>query len=222
MKIVEIFKSIQGEGTRAGIPTTFIRLFGCNLNCDWCDTKFSQYYSSAFTMSKKEIVKKIKSYDTRNLCITGGEPLLQVKELLELLELIYINSNVEDVVIETNGSISINELCIYRKSIHKRISIAMDYKLESSGMSTYMDINNFSLLEKFDEIKFIVANHSDFTQAKLIIERYYEKGVIVFSPVIDRYSPEHLAEDLLKYDNNNCRLSLQLHKYIWPNSVRGR
>lgn len=223
MKIIEIFKSIQGEGTRSGLITTFVRFYGCNLNCSWCDTKYSFDENQVVEMSEKEIIGQINKFKSKNLCVTGGEPLILNEKLYSFLDSVFVKTDVNDVAIETNGSVSVKELCSYRKKLPQKISIIMDYKLESSGVSEYMQKENFLYLSDTDEIKFVVASKNDFIQAKEVITDNYRKGIILFSPVINLYSPAKLAEDLLSYKKNyDFRYSLQMHKFIWPKENKGR
>ena len=222
MKIIEIFKSIQGEGTRSGITTSFIRFYGCNLNCSWCDTKYSNDETQAYEVWPAEIVEQIILHGATHLCITGGEPLLLENELLDLIDLVLKENIIDDIVIETNGSLSIAEVCKFRKDKSQKISIVIDCKLNSSQMTPQMDVDNFSLLNDTDEIKFVVASKSDFLQAKEIIKKYYKKGVLLFSPVINLFSPAQLADEVLSYKDYPCKLNLQIHKYIWPSEIRGK
>lgn len=222
MRIIEIFKSIQGEGTRSGVVTSFIRVYGCNLKCLWCDTRYSNDETQAHEVFLEEIIEQIGLHGTTHLCITGGEPLLLGNKLFDLLDLILTKSAIEDIVIETNGSINISEICQFRKNKTQKISIVMDYKLLSSQMTPRMNIDNFSFLNDTDEIKFVVSSKSDFIQAKEVIKKYYRKGIILFSPVINLFSPAQLVDEILSYTDYPCKLSLQIHKYIWPNEIRGK
>ena len=207
IKINEIFYSLQGEGIDAGLPTIFIRLTGCNLRCNYCDTRYA-FYEGKY-MAIDEILESIKKWNSRRVCITGGEPLLQknVYGLIEkLLEKGYETS------VETNGSISIMKLS------KMDVKIKMDIKLPSSGMHDKMLFGNISLLRGDDELKFIIWNRDDYEYAKDIIARYKPRCQIIMQPVWG--SKIKLAEWILK-DELDARYSIQLHKILWGNE-RGR
>lgn len=222
MKLVEVFKSIQGEGTRSGVISSFIRFPGCNLRCHWCDTEYSYDVENAKDYSLKEIVDILNSHQTSHLCITGGEPLLNESSLMSLIEYLEDKTQIKDIVIETNGACDISQLCVFRRKSKKNISIVMDYKLSTSGMTKKMILSNFSLLDEIDEIKMVVGSQEDFFEATEILKKHHKKGQIVFSPVSELFNVQELAELLLECTEFPCRLSLQLHKYIWPEEERGR
>jgi 7-carboxy-7-deazaguanine synthase len=192
------------------------------LNCSWCDTKYSNDETQAYEALPAEIVGQIRLHGTTHLCITGGEPLLSERELFDLLDLILKENIIEDVAIETNGSLNVAEVCQYRKDKSQKISIIIDYKLNSSQMTAQMDEDNFSLLSETDELKFVVASKLDFLQAQEILKKYYKKGIVLFSPVINLFSPAQLAEEILSCNDFSCKLSLQIHKYIWPSEIRSK
>ena len=205
MKVNEIFYSIQGEGKNVGLPTIFIRLSGCNLRCRWCDTKYA--YFEGKEKSVREIIEEIKKWDCKRVCITGGEPLLQ-EEVYNLIdELIKLNYFVS---VETNGSISIEELA------KRDVVIEMDYKLPSSGFSKFMLKENLSFLRKGDELKFIIADRNDYEVAKSIIKNNDIRAEIAMQPVWRKCKKRELAEWILK-DGLDVRFSLQIHKIIWGN-----
>lgn len=206
MKVNEIFLSLQGESLSTGLPTVFIRFTGCNLRCTYCDTTYS--YDEGMEMEINEIIKEIKKYECKRICLTGGEPLLQ-KDLQTLL---YFLKECE-VSIETNGSIDISPFHLYQK--HRFV---MDIKCPSSGMSSYNFIKNIDFLTKKDEIKFVISDYEDFLYSKDIIESFdLEKKVsnIIMSPVHQKLNPQILAEWILKNKLFSVRLGLQLHKVIW-------
>jgi 7-carboxy-7-deazaguanine synthase len=172
MRINEIFLSIQGEGLYSGYPTVFVRLIGCNLRCSYCDTRYA--YLGGTEMTEQEIIDRIKEFGYKRVCITGREPLLN--DLSGLLFLLKDYS----VTIETNGSISLN-----RKIMYEHHSFVMDMKVPSSGCTEHMKYENFSVLDDKDEIKFVIGSLKDYEWSKKIIEKYYKKGSITFSPVFN-------------------------------------
>ena len=211
LKISEIFCSIQGESTYAGLPCIFIRLAGCNLRCDYCDTTYS--YESDITLSTNDIITKVKEYDPVKLVeITGGEPLLQ----LEVYQLISsLHENGYTILLETNGSISLKEIPEYVIKI-------VDVKCPGSGEENSFLIENLEFINKEkDEIKFVLTNNFDYNWAKDFVMKYnlidYE---ILFSPVSDKLNPQDLAKWIIE-DKLTVRMQLQLHKIIWDKDRRG-
>ncbi len=210
IKINEIFKSIQGESTYAGLPCTFVRLAGCNLRCTYCDTNYAYYNGKE--ISDEEIIAKIDEYGVKLVEFTGGEPLLQ-EETPKLIKTLLDKGY--EVLIETNGSICIG-------CLDKRLNIIMDYKTPKSGMSERMRVKNFEFLKKTDQIKFVLMDESDYIWAKDIIvsNNLIEKhDNILISPAFDALSPKSLVNWVLK-DNLQVRVQLQIHKYIWAPDER--
>ena len=203
MKICEHFKSLQGEGIMMGVPTCFIRTVGCNLSCEWCDTKYS--YEGGEEMSIDMIVSLIG--DAKNICITGGEPLLN-PEMPELLKIL-IEKNTY-IVVETNGSIDISVI-----PVSERIIVSMDIKCPSSGMMDKMMFANIPLLKEKDQLKFIIGDMEDLEYASRIVDLYPTKANIIFTPV-GGMNLKPLAEGVLRR-NINARVLPQLHKIIWGN-----
>ncbi|RLF44309.1 MAG: hypothetical protein DRN29_08695 [Thermoplasmata archaeon] len=203
MKINEIFFSIEGEGKNAGLPTIFIRTTGCNLRCNYCDTKYA--YFEGEEMDLKQILKKIKKWNCKRVCITGGEPLLQ-NELPSLINMLIYNKY--KIKIETNGSLDISEIA------KKEVMISVDIKCPSSGMHEKMWMENIFLLRKKDELKFVIGDKRDYEYAKDIIKKYLPKCEIIMQPVWGK--AKGLANWILN-DELNIRLSLQIHKILWGN-----
>lgn len=210
MIICEIFRSLQGESTYAGLPCTFIRASGCNLSCTYCDTKYA--FSEGTELSIDEILEKARSLATPLVEITGGEPLIQDDTPILVEKLLQENYT---VLIETNGSIDISKLpsgCI-------RI---IDIKCPSSGSGSSFLPENFDYLNETDQIKCVISSHSDFEWASDIIKSGKLDRVkeIIFSPNVQLISPANLA-DLILNSNLNIRLGLQMHKFIWGD-LRGK
>ena len=203
MKICEIFRSLQGEGTLIGTPTVFIRTVGCNLECAWCDTPYSK--KAGDEMSIPEILDKVKEYETHFVCVTGGEPLYQeesVKLIDDLLKAGY------HVTVETNGSISLEEL-----PCSMNMMISMDIKCPSSNMHEQMDLTNLELLSPIDQLKFVVANREDMMYAAKILKDQKIECTVIFTPV-GGLALEPVADFVLK-KKLNVRVLPQLHKLIW-------
>ena len=186
-----------------GVPTCFIRTVGCNLSCEWCDTKYS--YEGGEEMSIDMIVSLVG--DAKNICITGGEPLLN-PEMPELLKIL-IEKNTY-IVVETNGSIDISVI-----PVSERIIVSMDIKCPSSGMMDKMMFANIPLLEEKDQLKFIIGDMGDLEYASRIMDLYPTKANIIFTPV-GGMNLKPLAEGVLRR-NINARVLPQLHKIIWGN-----
>jgi 7-carboxy-7-deazaguanine synthase len=210
MKVCEIFASIQGESTYAGMPSVFIRLTGCNLRCKYCDTTYA--YEEGREMSCREIVDTVRNSGIKLVEITGGEPLLQ-SETGALISML-IGENFT-VLIETNGSVDISGL-------DRNAVMIMDVKTPGSGMSETLRAENFEVLKKSDELKFVITGRDDYDWSKKIIEKYdlAERCVILFSPAYGMMQPSELSSWILQ-DQLPVRLNLQLHKYIYHPDQRG-
>lgn len=202
MKINEIFYSVQGEGKQSGTPTVFIRVSGCNLRCTYCDTQYAYYEGTE--MSINNIINEIRKFRCNNICITGGEPLLQcdIKNLILKL----INKKYK-LSIETNGSIDISPI------LKINLLISLDIKCPSSKMHEKMKLENLNLLQKKDQLKFIIKNNQDYEYAKKIVETIKPNLEVFFQPVWG-INPRIIAEWILK-DDLNVKLGLQIHKIIW-------
>lgn len=203
MMINEIFYSIQGEGILIGIPTIFIRTTGCNLRCNWCDTKYA--YEEGEEMTFEEIIAKAKEYPASNICLTGGEPLLQ-EETPALIQ--RLSDEGYFICLETNGSKSVEELpCL------DSLLISLDVKCPSSGMQDKIDMSNIELLGPNDQLKFIIGNKEDYEYAKKVIKEQ-EPNCSVIMTQVGGTELKGLAEWVLK-DGLNVLVLPQLHKLIW-------
>jgi 7-carboxy-7-deazaguanine synthase len=215
LRVIEIFRSIQGESTLAGLPCAFVRLAGCNLRCRWCDTRYAAE-GEGETMSVEEIRRQAGKLSTGLVCVTGGEPLLQehtptlVQQLLE---------DGQHVQVETNGSRHITVL-------PKGASRVMDVKCPASGESGSTLESNFEALGGGDELKFVIATRRDFDWACQMVRRRNLTDLcpVLFSPASlpgdAELTPRKLAEWILSTDLP-VRLQLQLHRILWPNADRG-
>jgi len=198
----EIFCSRQGEGLRTGILTTFIRLAGCNLSCEWCDTK---YASSGKEENLFEIIKQVKKFSAKEVSITGGEPLTQKKGTIQLCKKLIKEGYY--VSLETNGSID-------WEGIPKKVMISMDIKPPSSGMTLF---NNFSLLKKLgknDQVKIVIKDKKDYAYSNEILNKYSPQKLttVILQPMggINAKELWDLAQKDMRF-----RIMLQLHKVVW-------
>lgn len=210
LKVNEIFYSIQGESSFAGLPCVFVRLTYCNLRCTYCDTEYAFYEGK--DMSIDEIIEEVKKYNCNLVEVTGGEPLVQ-KESLELMKKL-CDANFQ-VLLETSGSLPIQD-------VDKRVTIIMDLKTPSSRMMKKNLYSNIDHLKPQDEVKFVIGNREDYEWAKEIISEYKltEKCKILMGVVFGELSNLDLASWILE-DKLPVRFQMQLHKYIWEPEKRG-
>tara|TARA_B100000029_G_scaffold498159_1_gene566617 strand:+ start:123 stop:794 length:672 start_codon:yes stop_codon:yes gene_type:complete len=208
--INEIFYSIQGEGLDSGKPTIFIRLTGCPLRCNYCDTKYA--FKEGQKMSFDEILTIINEYKCKNITITGGEPLAQKNTHKLITQLIKQKYKIS---IETSNAIDIS-------SIHKKVIIILDIKTPGSNESNKNLSNNYKFLKKSDQIKFVICNIQDYEWSKKYIQKYKLNNIcnILFSPSSNEMNPKILADKMLM-DHVDARLQLQIHKFIWGD-IRGK
>ncbi len=211
IKVNEIFYSIQGEGTAAGLPCVFVRLTYCNLRCSYCDTEYAFYEGKDFTI--KEIIDEVKKYNCNLVEITGGEPLVQMDECLDLMK--QLCDEGFNVMIETGGSLTI-------KSIDPRVKIIMDLKCPSSKMEKKNLYENIDYLKKTDEVKFVIGDREDYEWSVNVINKYnlINKCEVLFSVVFGRLEPLQLVNWILE-DKLNVRFQLQMHKFIWHPETKG-
>lgn len=215
--IAEKFLSINGEGRKAGQPAVFIRFKGCNLNCSYCDTQWANAGDCPVqAMSAEDILEYIRSSGINNVTLTGGEPLIQ-QDIWLLIEMLCKKGF--SVEIETNGSVDISMF----KNIKGSLSFTLDYKLPSSGMEGFMNLNNYGCLTENDTVKFVCGSILDLETAKIIIEKYSldKKCAVYLSPVFGKIEPKEIVGYMLKHKMNGVNFQLQLHKFIWPDDMRG-
>jgi len=199
MKIAEIFRSLQGEGKNQGKPCLFIRLAGCNLHCRWCDTGYAQ--TGGIEMDCDTILEQVRCLNPSNVCITGGEPLLQAYDLEPLL--VSLHRRGTNIDIETNGTIDFTRIQPYA-------SICMDVKCPSSGEKS--DLRLLGALRSHDTAKFVVKDENDFRYTRDIITNYRISGEIFISPV---FGCDNAPVIQFVLDNDlPVRFQIQLHKLI--------
>jgi 7-carboxy-7-deazaguanine synthase len=203
LRINEIFYSIQGESSRIGMPTVFVRLTGCPMRCTYCDTAYA--FHDGQQKEIEEIIQEIKKFDTNYVTVTGGEPLAQkncIDLMNQLCELGY------QVSLETGGALDI-------KDVHSKVKIILDVKTPKSNEDKNNFWPNLANIKPNDEIKFVIQDYEDFSWSMDIIEKYQlNQSQILFSPVYNVLASEQLAEWILKHQLN-VRLQLQLHKILW-------
>jgi 7-carboxy-7-deazaguanine synthase len=203
LNLTEIFYSLQGESSYAGIPCIFIRLAGCNLRCKYCDTTYS--YNTSYTLEIPEILQEVQKYEPVKLVeLTGGEPLLQ-QEIYTLM--VDLQKAEYTVLLETNGSVSLAKVPEYVIKI-------VDVKCPSSGFPDSFVLSNIDFLTCKDELKFVISDERDYKWAKKFLQANNLKHHnILFSCVADSMNPNELAELILK-DKLNVKLQIQLHKIL--------
>ena len=206
LRITEIFFSIQGETSKIGLPTVFIRLTGCPLRCQYCDTSYAFYGGEV--MLFEDIIRQVTKFNCKDVCVTGGEPLAQANSKKLLKDLADLDFQVS---LETGGSISL-------EGIDERVKIIMDIKTPDSGEATKNRWENLELLKQTDELKIVICSREDYQWSKEIIEQYKisEKCPILFSPCAESMDPRDLAEWILT-DQLPIRFQMQIHKILWDN-----
>jgi 7-carboxy-7-deazaguanine synthase len=204
LKIYEIFHSLQGETSRIGLPTVFVRLTGCPMRCTYCDTEYA--FSGGGNMEIADILQKVAEFGTKFVTVTGGEPLAQ-KACYTLLKTLCDAGY--SVSLETGGAMDIAPL-------DARVSIILDIKTPASNEEKNMRWDNLNHLSTKDEIKFVICNRADYdwAKAKLIELKLTEKCPVLFSPSYHDLKADELASWVLA-DQLPVRMQIQLHKILW-------
>ena len=202
LNITEIFFSLQGEAKEVGLPTVFVRLTGCPLRCNYCDTAYAFKGNNPLTID--HILNEVSKYNTPYICVTGGEPMAQ-RNCLDLLDKL-VEAGFK-VSMETSGSVDITP-------VNSKVSIVMDMKTPSSTEETQNRYENLSLLKSKDQLKFVIASRSDFDWSCDLLGKNKVKSEVLFSPVFESLKPVHLADWILE-KRLNVRLQVQLHKILW-------
>ncbi len=210
LRITEIFYSIQGESSFIGLPTVFIRLTGCPLRCQYCDTAYA--FSGGSLLTITQIIEQSARYNTQYITVTGGEPLAQGNTPALLDELIKQGYHVS---IETSGALDISTL-------NARVTKIMDLKTPASGEENKNLYSNIESLNQTDEVKFVICNDDDYHWSKQIIKQYQltDRCNVLFSPSSDEYPATELADQILA-DQLPVRFQMQLHKILW-NDAQGK
>ncbi len=225
MQITEIYRSIQGESSFAGLPCTFVRLTGCNLRCTWCDSEYT--FTGGKRMTLDEVEGEVKALAPAGLVeITGGEPMLQERELAPFMERLLAGGYT--VLLETSGE---RALAAVPRAVHKIV----DVKCPGSGEGGSFNLANLAALTAGDEVKFVLASREDYEFARQFTRQHELEGRVggvIFSPAFRKdaagerdssqclLDPRRLAEWIVA-DGLNVRLGLQVHKFIWDPETKG-
>ena len=207
LRITEIFHSLQGESTTVGLPTVFVRLTGCPLRCQYCDTAYAFHGGKLKPLA--DIVAEIKAFACKYICVTGGEPLAQ-PNCIKLLETLCNEGH--SVSLETSGARSIAE-------VDPRVMIVMDLKTPDSNESSKNMLSNLEFLKPTDQIKFVLCSREDYEWARRMIDEHQlvKRAHILFSPSFGQLNPTSLAEWIIE-DHLPVRFQLQLHKILWEDT----
>ncbi len=208
LRITEIFYSLQGEASRVGLPTVFVRLTGCPLRCTWCDTTYSFTGGEAATIDS--VLAEVRRHPARQVCVTGGEPLSQ-KDCLPLLTALCDAGY--DVSLETSGALDIS-------GVDPRVSRIMDLKAPGSGEVDKNRWENLACLTRRDELKIVLASREDYEWAREQVRAHDlpSRCPVLFSPAQGALAPTQLAEWILE-DGLDVRFQMQLHKLLWGNMI---
>jgi 7-carboxy-7-deazaguanine synthase len=210
LRVTEIFYSIQGETSRIGLPTVFVRLTGCPLRCTYCDTTYA--FSGGRNMEQAEILAEVASHHARYVTVTGGEPLAQrgcLQLLADLCDAGY------EVSLETGGALDVS-------AVDARVMKVLDIKTPGSGEADRNLWDNLAVLSRRDEIKFVLCDEADYRWAVQVLRQHglAARCGVLFSPALGRLEPATLAGWILR-DELPVRLQVQLHKLLWGD-VAGR
>jgi 7-carboxy-7-deazaguanine synthase len=226
MQITEIYKSIQGESTHAGLPCVFVRLTGCNLRCSWCDSEYT--FTGGHRMTLEEVFEEVEQLSPGGglVEVTGGEPMLQEREVVPLMQ--HLLDAGYTVLLETSGERPLGR-------VPKGVVKIVDVKCPNSGEPDTFDPENLDSLDSQDEVKFVLSDRADYEFARDFVARHHLVGrvnAVLFSPAFSKgaagdrdtshclLDPRELAEWMLA-DNIPARLGLQLHKFIWDPALKG-
>ena len=217
-KVVEKFVSINGEARHAGELACFIRFAGCNLACDYCDTKWANEAKVPYEiLSEEEIYAYVKENGVKNVTLTGGEPLIQ-DNIERLIRMLGKDKSLR-IEVETNGSIPIKAYA----DRPENVCMTLDYKLPGSKMEAYMCIENYDYLKSQDAVKFVVSDMEDLETARSVISKYelVRKARVYISSAFARITPAQIVEYMIQQKMKDVRLQLQMHKYIWEPDRKG-
>jgi 7-carboxy-7-deazaguanine synthase len=204
VKLTEVFLSIQGEADSVGWPTVFVRLTGCPLRCQYCDTAYAFHGGEWFSL--EQVLERVASFDTRHVCVTGGEPLAQ-KGCFPLLQRLCDAGY--RVSLETSGAIDVS-------NVDPRVVRVVDIKTPASGEVARNRYENLEVLRLEEQVKFVLCNRADFEWARDFIRerRLHERCTVLFSPSYGQLAPRDLAEWVIA-ERLPVRLQIQLHKVLW-------
>ena len=220
-RIAESFISINGEASRAGELALFIRFAGCNLNCNYCDTRWANAADVEVTeRSANQIIDMISEAGVSNVTLTGGEPMIQpgIEELLGEMRKLSAEAGIR-FEMETNGAVDIKPVV----DTFPECSITLDYKCPGSGMESFNCLENLRQVRPHDSVKFVVSDVADMDKMREIVEEFdlTKKCKVYVSAVFDRIDPEEIVRYMIDNRLNDYKLQLQMHKYIWDPEERG-
>ena len=225
MYLIEVYKSVQGESSFSGRPCIFVRLAGCNLRCSWCDSEYT--FKGGYKLLEDEVVTEVeKLAPVRLIEFTGGEPMLQERELIPLMNRLLAAGY--ELMIETSGERSLENV---PAAVHKIV----DVKCPGSGEGGSFRMSNLEVLTRRDEVKFVISDRADYEFARDFVREHglsARAGSVLFSPAFSKNpSPERTAENCLLdprilvewilEDGLEARLSLQIHKFVWEPMMKG-
>jgi 7-carboxy-7-deazaguanine synthase len=204
LRITEIFLSLQGESTSVGLPTVFVRLTGCPLRCGYCDTAYA--FKGGETLALSEVLDRVAGFDTRQVTVTGGEPLAQPGCIALLSKLCDAGYRVS---LETSGALDVSQ-------VDERVTRVLDLKTPGSGESDRNLYSNLEHLAAKDQVKFVICNREDYEWACRTTDEYRlsDRCEVLFSPSYRQQNPRQLAEWILA-DRLPVRFQMQLHKLLW-------
>lgn len=209
LSISEIYFTIQGECGWMGTPTVFVRTSHCPLRCVWCDSKYTFYEGTPWATT--DVVKKVESYPTRHVCLTGGEPLSQA-ESFPLCE--SLTKRGYTVEVETSGYEDIAPFNAWPRELRDRVIVNLDVKCPQSGMTNFNRWENLAELRPHDQLKFVLGDRGDYEYARGVLARNAVPCPAWFHPVWKQLEPAQIAE-WVKADGLFVRVGVQLHKYLW-------
>jgi 7-carboxy-7-deazaguanine synthase len=217
VQVTEVFYSIQGEGRRMGVPTTFVRTTGCHLRCVWCDAAYAFYGGSKRSLD--DLMAEVARHPTKEVCFTGGEPLLQ-KDAWEFVGRLLGAGY--SVLIETSGNLSFAQANAFPPEARGRLCISMDVKCPGSGMADKNDLSLLADLRAPDQLKFVVADEADFKFAAQVVREHGPFPCPVYVNPVGGVDPKRLTEWLLaETEPLDVHVGVQLHKLVWGD-VPGR
>ncbi|HUR60910.1 MAG TPA: radical SAM protein [Candidatus Thermoplasmatota archaeon] len=216
MQVTEVFSSIQGEGRRMGLPTTFVRTTGCHLRCVWCDAAYAFHGGTKRTVD--DLVADVAARPTKEVCFTGGEPLLQ-KDAWEFVERLLGDGF--SVLIETSGNISFAHANALAADKRARLCVSMDVKCPGSGMADRNDLTLLGDLRAPDQLKFVIADNADFDFAVMVVRGHGPFPCPVFFNPVGGTDVKALTEWVLGERDLPVAVGVQLHKLVWGD-VPGR
>lgn len=205
----EVYRSIQGECGRMGLPTTFVRTSHCPLRCTWCDSKYTFYEGTAWSLD--DVVAECEKLGARNVCLTGGEPLAQEQAFTLTRRLADAGFTVE---IETSGGVDIAPVNQWPPEVRDRVTVNLDIKCPMSAMTEHNRWENLAELRSHDQVKFVIGDRDDYKYARDVLATHEIPTTVWMNPVWGVCEPSEIADWVLG-DGLDVRVGVQLHKFLW-------